>query len=174
MPKLRHYDHLGIARFVTFTCYQRQGLLTSPVPRRAVVDELIRLRSDDDMKILGYVVMPEHVHLVLLPPDDVKLAPLIGALKARSAHTILEWMRSDPERSRWIMARDGVNAAVWQKRCYDHNCRTTEVVVEKVKYCHDNPVKRGLVAQPEDWPLSSCRWYQGQRKDVPEIDGIEL
>jgi len=49
-----------------------------------------------------------------------------------------------------------------------------KVVVEKVKYCHDNPVKRGLVAQPEDWPWSSCRWYQGQREDVPEIDGIEL
>ncbi|MCX6835477.1 MAG: transposase [candidate division Zixibacteria bacterium] len=173
MPKLRHYDHLGTARFVTFSCYQRQRLLGDSIGRQAVLDELSRLRTDHGVKVLGYVVMPEHVHLVLLPPDDVKLGPLIGALKARSAHIILDWIRNGQRRQR-VPVRSGGTPAVWQKRCYDHNCRTPEIVVEKVKYCHDNPVKRGLVAQPENWPWSSCRWYVGQREGIPEIDGIEL
>jgi putative transposase len=112
--------------------------------------------------------------LGLLPPDDVKLGAVVGAFKARSAHTILDWLRSDLQRSRHIMIRREGNAAVWQRRCYDHNCRTPEIVVEKIKYCHDDPMKRGLVDKPEDWPWSGCRWYLGHRESVPEIDGIEL
>ncbi|MCX6833774.1 MAG: transposase [candidate division Zixibacteria bacterium] len=173
MPKLRHYDHLGTARFVTFSCYQRQRLLSDNIARQSVLDELSRLRTDHEIRVLGYVVMPEHVHLVLFPPDDVKLGPLICALKARSAHTILGWMRSDQRPQRILLRPEGA-PAIWQRRCYDHNCRTPGIVVEKVKYCHDNPVKRGLVAHAEDWPWSSCRWYLGQREGVPEIDGIEL
>jgi putative transposase len=173
MPKLRHYDHLGTARFVTFSCFQRLRLLSDSIARQAVLDELSRLRTNHDIRVLGYVVMPEHVHLVVLPPDDVNLGPLIGALKARSARVILDLIRSCPRRQR-LPVRPGGTPAVWQRRCYDHNCRTPEDVVEKVKYCHDNPVKRGLAAKPEDWPWSSCRWYLGQREAVLEIDGIEM
>ncbi|MEW6050899.1 MAG: transposase [Candidatus Zixiibacteriota bacterium] len=174
MPKLRHYDHLGTARFVTFSCYNRQQLLTNLVARETVLAELSRLRGVYRIRLLGYVIMPEHVHLVLLPPDDLRLGPTIGVFKTRSAHTILSWMRSDPQHAWWIQRRASGGAAVWERRCYDHNCRTPEIVIEKIKYCHDNPVKRGLADRPEDWQWSSCRWYLGQREGVLEIDGIEL
>jgi putative transposase len=72
-----------------------------------------------------------------------------------------------------ILQRPDGSPAVWQRRCYDHNCRTPEIVVEKLKYCHDNPVKRGLVNHPEDWPWSSYNWYQGRRDGIFEIDGYE-
>jgi len=174
MPKLRHYDDLGTVRFVTFSCYRRQRLLTEQTACEAILTELLRLRRDRGINILGYVIMPEHVHLVILPPDDLKLGPAIGVFKTRSAHMILNWARSDQRKRDRIVRRETGAAAVWQRRCYDHNCRTTEIVIEKVKYCHDNPVKRGLVSRPEDWPWSSCRWYQGLREGVLEIDGIEM
>jgi len=63
---------------------------------------------------------------------------------------------------------------IFERRCYDHNCRTVEIVKEKILYCHKNPVTRGLVTSPEDWEWSSYRWYQGER-DVPlAMDEVEL
>jgi putative transposase len=174
MPKLHHFDHLGTARFVTFSCYRRQPLLTSPVVREIILAELARLRHDRSIKLLGYVIMPEHIHLVVLPPYGLRLGPTIGILKTRTAHAILDCWRSDQQQRRRILRRENGAAAVWHRRCYDHNCRTPETVIEKVEYCHDNPVKRGLVPRAEDWPWSSYLWYRGHREGVLEIDGTEM
>jgi REP element-mobilizing transposase RayT len=56
--------------------------------------------------------------------------------------------------------------AFWQPRCYDHNCRTRDTVLERINYCHNNPVARGLVDEPGQWRWSSYNWYAG-RSDVP-------
>jgi len=174
MPKLRYYDHLGTARFVTFTCYRRHRYLSDTYARQAVLNELASVRERINIRILGYVIMPEHVHLLVHPPDNTRLGPIIGQLKACSARAILSRLRSEGSRRGRILQRSYGSSAVWQRRCYDHNCRTTENVVEKLKYCHDNPVRRGLVSRPEDWPWSSYRWYHERRDGVFEINGIEV
>jgi hypothetical protein len=62
----------------------------------------------------------------------------------------------------------------WQKRCYDHNCRSSDVVKEKIIYCHNNPVKKGMVREPGEYRWSSYNWYQG-KSDVPlAMDDYEL
>ncbi|MCP4685934.1 MAG: hypothetical protein GY867_10890 [bacterium] len=173
MPKLRHIDNTGTARFITFTCYRRHRYLTDTASRRAVLDALARLRSENEVRILGYVLMPEHVHLVLQPPDATVLGVLIGRMKARSARALLALLRRPDSRDKILTRNDG-HAAIWQRRCYDHNCRTTDIVVEKIRYCHNNPVSRGLVSKPNDWPWSSYRWYHGAREGEFEIDCVEL
>ena len=132
-----------------------------------LLDQLNTLRSSNSINVLGYVVMPDHVHLVLLPPNGTKLGVLIGQMKGRSAHAIIR-ARQD------ISRRPNGQPAVWQRRCYDHNCRTPDIVIEKIRYCHNNPVNRGLVDAPGDWPWSSYRWYDGYNDTALEIDGIEL
>jgi hypothetical protein len=68
----------------------------------------------------------------------------------------------------------GAAKVFWQKRCYDHNCRSVDTVREKTIYCHNNPVKRGLVRHPSEYRWSSYDWYTGER-DVPlAIDEFEL
>ena len=62
------------------------------------------------------------------------------------------------------------NFVFWQRRCYDHNCRSTESVWKKVNYCHNNPVKRGLVSEPDNWIWSSYRYYAGYKQVVLEMD----
>jgi putative transposase len=159
MPRLRHYDNLGTARFITFSCFQRHPLLRDD----AIVMELLKhvssLRTECEIRILGYVVMPEHVHLVLHPPDGLELGVVIGQLKGRSARALMPLIGA-------ALCRSDAKPAIWQRRCYDHNCRTEEFVREKIRYCHFNPVHRGLVSTPLDWPWSSFRWYEGHR-DVP-------
>ena len=132
-----------------------------------LLEHLNVLRSNHAINILGYVVMPDHVHLVLLPPEGIKLGVLIGQMKGRSAHAIIHDQTD-------IGKRPNGQPAVWQRRCYDHNCRTTEIVIEKIRYCHNNPVNRGLVDAPGDWPWSSYRWYDGDNHCPLDIDGIKL
>jgi len=174
MPKLRHYDKLNTARFVTFSCYRRHKLLLHSSTIEVFLEELARIRSEKRVRIFGYVVMPEHVHLVLHVPDTLKLGSVIAQLKSRSASRIISnriLQLSDDCR----MKRDGRERwAFWQPRCYDHNCRSNETLLEKIKYCHNNPVKRGLVTEPGMWRWSSYNWYIGDR-DVPlEMDRLDI
>ena len=173
MPKLRHFDHLNTARFVTFSCYHRLQLLNAPPVITAFLDTLQLIRETHRIGLLGYVVMPEHVHLVLHPPDSLKLGPLVGALKSKSGGRIVaQSLVMFPEECR--IRKNGVTRRVfWQARCYDHNCRSRETVVEKINYCHNNPVVRGLVREPGEWRWSSFNWYAG-RDDVPiTMDRLE-
>ncbi|MFH1686263.1 MAG: transposase [bacterium] len=176
MVKLRHYDNLNTARFITFSCYQRFRLFRDQELFRIFLDDLDRWRTRNHIKLLGYVVMPEHVHLVLHPPDGLQLGRAIGELKSRSARRMLLRMRQRGYLVDRLVNTSGADdrLAFWQPRCYDHNCRTPETVREKIEYCHKNPVNRGLARHPSEWIWSSFNWYNGNR-DVPvEMDGIEL
>ena len=174
MPKLRHYDHLNTARFITFTCFRRRQLLTSHAVIVEFLTQLNEIRRTYCIKLHAYVVMPEHVHLVLHPPDSLKLGPIIGELKSKSASRILQKNLVAPPLICTVV-KDGVlRRAFWQPRCYDHNCRSRDTVIEKIAYCHMNPVQRGLVNEPVDWRWSSFNWYQGS-SDVPlEMDELEI
>jgi putative transposase len=169
MTQLRHFDHLNTARFVTFSCFHRFRLLTSPAVIEVFLEELDGVRNRHGLKLYGYVVMPEHVHLVLWPPDTVKLGVVIGQLKSLSARRMLPLLRVQRGTAldRLEVRRSGEGRLVfWQIRCYDHNCRTPEIVREKIEYCHKNPVVRGLVSDPAEWRWSSYNWYLGCT-DVP-------
>lgn len=169
MTDLQHFDHLNTARFVTFSCYHRFRLLTSTNIIQVFVDELTAVRERCGFKLYGYVVMPEHVHLVLWLPDTMKLGSVIGEVKSLSARRMLPLLRSAPgiRTDRLIATRAGESRLVfWQIRCYDHNCRTPDTVREKIEYGHKNPVTRGLVKEPGEWRWSSYNWYAG-RSDGP-------
>lgn len=164
MPRLRHYDDLGTARFVTFGCYRMGQFLIDPLPCELLVKYIGEARSKHGFKLMAYVFMPEHVHLVLLPPDDMKLGPMIGEIKSKMAREYFATTMPDIKGKR----------VFWQKRCYDRNCRSQESIKEKIAYCHNNPVKRGLVKDPREYRWSSYNWYQGKR-DVPlEMDQIDF
>lgn len=158
---------------MTFCTHRKLPVLTNRVFRDIMIETIDEIRNLYDIVLLGYVVMPEHIHLVVVPPIETKLGPVIGELKRISAkriHDILASSKS-PLLERFHAIRRGVDRfALWQIRCYDHNCRTWESILEKVNYCHNNPVKRGLVRSPEDWEWSSYRWFSGKREGCLKID----
>jgi putative transposase len=173
MPRLRHYDHLNTARFVTFSCYRRHKLLLAPPVVCVFLEALESMRRLHGIRLLGYVIMPEHVHLVVHPPNAIKLGPVIGQLKSQSASRIVsERLLVLP--ANCAIEKSGVRRqAFWQPRCYDHNCRTPETVVEKINYCHNNPVKRGLVTEPGHWRWSSFNWYASESEVPLAMDGCD-
>jgi putative transposase len=173
MTQLRHYDHDGRARFVTFSTYQRLPVLSTPRAGDIVTASIFEISRKNDLRLLAYVVMPEHVHLVVVPPITARIGPIIGELKLGSSiriHEILQQQRS-PLLGRLQVVRDGRSTfCMWKPRCYDHNCRTDSAVWEKVNYCHNNPVKRGLAATPADWPWSSHSYYCSADNTLLQID----
>jgi putative transposase len=170
MTLLRHFDTLGTARFITFSTFRRRPLLLNNDACEALANELIRLRCEKGVRLLGYVFMPDHVHLVVHPPDGLELGRVVGQVKARSARAIGQIPELLGE---VIHSRDCESVHVWQLRCYDHNCRSSVETREKIEYCHKNPVTRGLVEKLEKWRWSSYSWYEGIGDAPIEVDSVE-
>ncbi|MGH6630279.1 MAG: REP-associated tyrosine transposase [Burkholderiales bacterium] len=159
MPRgLKRFQESKQTHFVTFSCYRRQGRLRPPARCDLFVEKLEQTRRRFGLRIYGFVVMPEHLHLLLSEPDRDRLATAIQSLKLAVAKSVPGLGAEAQEPTQF-----------WQKRYYDRNVRDHDEFVEKLRYIHRNPVKRGLVQRPEEWPWSSFRHYA-----TGEAGGVEI
>jgi putative transposase len=154
MTKLARYQQCGCFHFVTFSCYCRHPLLNTATAYGVFERELEIVRSRYGFVVAGYVLMPEHVHLLVGEPSRSSLSVALQVLKQQT--------------SRKLKARGA--AQFWQRRYYDFNVWSEEKRVEKLRYMHRNPVARGLVARPEDWLWSSFSHYATGEIGIIEIE----
>ena len=144
--------------FITFSCRQRRPLLGSPARRDLFLEILEQVRCSYGFVVVAYVVMPEHVHLLISEPRKGNPSVVMQVLKQRFAHRVLAALRIDG--SRPLRGQEtGETDHVWQRRFYDFVVWSERKQIEKLKYMHRNPVKRGLVAEPDQWAWSSFRHY---------------
>jgi putative transposase len=148
---LVRYQQFGHLHFVTFSCYQRRPFLRSRKGRELFERSLETMRVRYGFCVFGYVVMPEHVHLLMSEPKVGTLATAIQALKLS-------------------VAVQSVQGRFWQKRYYDFNVFTHRKLVEKLRYMHRNPVARGLVVAPEEWVWSSFNHFRTGVVGTVEIE----
>jgi putative transposase len=143
MPSgLERFQREGDDRFITFSCYRREPHLATAALKDIFLNSLELTRKRYNFEVIGYVVMPEHVHLLISEPLDHE-TPLSKALLSLKLSV-----------SKRLAPRP-----FWQVRYYDFNVFTHNKRVEKLKYMHRNPVTRGLAVRLEDWPWSSYRHY---------------
>ncbi len=104
--------------------------------------------------------MPEHVHLLISEPERGNPSVVMQAIKQGFARRLLGRLR-EGEHPDWLSLWSGPVEAghVWQARFYDFVVFSDKKRVEKLRYMHGNPIKRGLVLAPEDWVWSSYRHY---------------
>ena len=157
MPQgLRRYYGAGHLHFITCSCYQRRRFLGTARRR----DLFLRLLEETRLKyrfvVLGYVVMPEHFHLLISEPQVGDPSKAMQVVKQRFAQRILRRRRKQAEQRSFDFDQSG---HVWQARFYDFNVWSERKRVEKLLYMHRNPVKRGLVLEEQQWAWSSFRWY---------------
>ena len=159
MPSsLRRYHESGHSHFVTFSCYRRQPYFSCEAIYGLFPECLERMRQRFEMCVYGYVVMPEHVHLLLSEPEKGSLADALHYLK-------LSFTKRLPQRG-----GDKSKGSFWQKRYYDRNVRNWQEFTVKLRYLHRNPVKRGLVKNAADWKWSSFRHYAFREIGAVEIE----
>jgi putative transposase len=151
---LRRFQETGQVHYITFSCYRRRPNLVRAGACATFVAALERVRRDYGLCIYGYVVMPEHVHLLMNEPERKIFAQAIKSLKQGVARRLA------------LRAED----SFWQARYYDFNVWSERKFVEKLRYIHRNPVKRGLVERPEDWVWSSFRHYANGEVGMVQIE----
>jgi REP-associated tyrosine transposase len=165
----------GHLHFLTFSCYQRLPLLGTVRARNLFVEELREIRERYEFVLVGYVVMPEHVHLLIGEPKEGTLSTVLQMLKQRVSRKMRKNERHAPEAElRFLFSQDGdALPRFWQPRFYDFNVYSESKKKEKLEYMHANPVQRGLVKNPGAWMWSSFLFYEmGEARLVP-IDPVE-
>ena len=145
--------------FITCSCYRRLPFLKSPHSINCFLDILEQVRVRYRFVVVGYVVMPEHIHLLITEPELGTPSTVMQVLKQRTARALLPRRKRRNPRQQHLFGEELQPRAFWQARFYDFNVWTMKKRVEKLRYMHRNPVKRGLVASPEQWAWSSYRFY---------------
>jgi len=175
MPRnLKRYYGLGDLHFITFSCYRRLPLLASERARDAVVQALQEVRQKYDFALVGYVVMPEHVHLLMEEPKTATPSAVLHSLKLRVSKRLRGKKREQsPRQPRFVFRGDPAELRqFWQRRFYDFNVWGAAKRREKLEYMHRNPVTRKLVSDPKDWVWSSYASYSGGGTPMVEIDFV--
>jgi len=173
--KLRHYDNDGFARFITFGTHNRIPILVGELFCNLIIDSIDAVREIHSFKLIGYVIMPEHIHLVIIPKNYQPVGQLIGKFKEVSSKEIHKALKVNGQEfvKRFTVVRNRLERfSFWQRRCFDYNCRSESSMWEKVNYCHNNPVRRQLVGSPDEWPYSSYNWYNNRTNVKMKIDSI--
>jgi putative transposase len=154
---LRRFHSGGDEHFITSSCYHRQPFLASAPRHDLFLHILEEVREKYQFVVWGYVVMPEHFHLLISEPRKRNLAVAMQVLKQRVSFRCRRKKKTAGQMALW---QAELPRAFWQKRSYDFNVFTQRKHAEKLDYMHNNPVKRGLVESPELWRWSSFRTYR--------------
>jgi len=141
---LHRYYGADDLHFITCSCYRRLPLLGSAQSRDLLLSILEQTRKRYRFVVVGYVVMPEHIHLLMSEPEVGTASTVMQVLKQRTARALLPKLRRCDPRQIKLFGESPVRAPFWQARFYDFNVWTDKKWDGKLRYMHDNPVKRGL------------------------------
>ena len=154
-PAPKRFQQTKQLHFLTFSCYRRLPFLANKHAAEVFEEYLEKTRRWYGLTIYAYVVMPEHVHLLVNEPDRGSLSIAIQMLK-QNVSRALAAQKASPQ--------------FWQRRYYDFNMWNEPKRIDKLQYIHNNAVTRGLVAKPEDWPWSSFLHCATGKEGVVEIE----
>jgi len=169
---LHRYYGRGHLHFITCSCYQRQPLLGTPWRRDLflLLQIFEQVRRRYRFVVVGYVVMPEHFHLLISEPQKETPSSVMQALKLGYARRLLGAQR----RARATLWKNDPPQHIWQARFHDFNVWSERKRIEKLRYIHRNPVTRGLVQEPDQWRWSSFRSYLYGEAGVVRINDWSL
>jgi putative transposase len=177
----------GDSHFLTFSTFNRLPLLTKKRSCQWVVDAIALSRERNPFDLWAWVVMPEHIHLVLFPHEGTKISSILKTLKQSVSKRAIIWLKENAPDYLSVMEDVQPNGKssyrFWQRGGgYDRNLRSVRDIHEKIFYVHQNPVARGLALRPEDYHLSSAQaWKTGvdeplvvDRDSVPALTDDSL
>lgn len=172
--KLVRFYARGHLHFITLSCYRRRCLLGRVRARNMFVRVLREVRGRYHFRLVGYVVMPEHVHLLVSEPGKGTPSKVVQALKQSVSRRMRrkKTRRGGSSQLELSFATGDSSPHFWQRRFYDFKVWSDKKKVEKLEYMHRNPVTRRLVRDPKDWPCSSYSFYAGRDDGLVEIEPL--
>jgi len=138
----KRYDTHGLPSLITTNLANRKPLLASSYAARMLMEVINEVRAETAFNLLAFVVMPDHLHMVVSLPSGLKLGRVMQLIKGRFSN-------------RYHRATGG-DGNLWQERYHERTLRTEQQLITAIEYVHGNPMKAGIVSQLEDFPWSSA------------------
>jgi putative transposase len=177
MSRYRADEHLPY--FCTITILDWTPVFIESRYIDPLMDSLSFCRRSKGLQLFAFVVMPNHMHLIAAADDlhalmrDFKRftsRTIHERLLADGRHTVLAWLEQAAQRAR----RQRGEFSFWEDGFHPQAICTAAVFEQKLRYLHENPLRKGLVSAPDDWRYSSASWYAGRREDCLELDVLEF
>ena len=154
--RLRQGRHAasGTYYFLTTATFKRRPILSNPQVTKIIFDSLQWLENKDRIRWICLMVMPDHIHAVIQLGCNQTLVGVMHSLKSFTAKQINTLRRR-------IAGQDAPltgNGSVWQAEYYDRGVRGEESLNKMIRYCYENPVRKGLVKQARDYPYWWCKF----------------
>lgn len=160
----KRFEADRMPRELTFSCFRRYPFLTRDRTRNWFIEALEVHRQRWPIDLWSWVIMPEHVHLIVAPQESgVLVGRFAGSVKEHVARRAIDWLETNaPDWIPRITVTEGnrIRRRFWQPGGgYDRNIDDVQTLLTMIEYLHANPVRRGLVERAIDWEWSSARWY---------------
>jgi putative transposase len=173
--RLKHYNIPGDAHFLTFSCFKQMPLLDDDLTRTWVVESIERARRQHTFDLWAWVLMPEHVHLLVYPRHRFyRIDKILASIKTPVGHLAIRRMKREaPEylEQLTVVNQNRTYRRFWQAGAgYDRNIDDIVELYQTIEYIHDNPVRRGLVERSTDWRWSSAQDWAGVAHPPISVD----
>lgn len=167
--RIRHQNGLN---FLTCTTVGWIDIFSRAAFRDIILDSWRYCAKHKGLQIWAYVIMTNHLHMIVNTKSPYKLSDVMRDFKAHTAREILAYLhdRNKVEsRREWLLnlhkffaypKRHSQDFQVWQNGSYPIELYSEKVTRQKLNYIHDNPVRAKLVSQPEEWLYSSASNYE--------------
>jgi putative transposase len=172
----KRYRIEGSIFYITSNIYSRLQIFTRPSFIIPIIDSLNYYRYQYACKLIGYVIMPDHIHLVLWPQDSKIVTDFMRDFKRFTSGRItrqakvegkIEWVSQFEQAG---STTDRAEHKVWQDSFWEQCIYTEDFPRQKLNYIHLNPVRAGIVKDAAEYPYSSYRNYYLGDKQLIEID----
>jgi len=173
---IKRYRIEGSIFYITSNVYNRICIFTRPSFVIPIIDSLNYYRYQYACKLPGYVIMPDHVHLLIWPRDVHAITDFMRDFKRFTSGRItrqaklegkIDWIEKFEEAGKETGRAD---FKVWQDSFWEQNIYTQNFLEQKLNYIHLNPVRAGICAAAEDYPYSSYRNYYLCDNQLIDID----
>ena len=154
MARVKHGQDDWMSYHVTTRTLNRQFYLEQPPDKRLILAAMDFYRRRGDFKLYGFVIMSNHIHVIIHPAPGVLLARIVNGIKT------------------WTSRRNSAkpSGSLWERRYDDNRIKSDKELRSIVQYIHNNPVRAGIVSDPQAYPWSSVHSYLRDGRELIEID----
>ncbi len=163
--------------FITMTVVNWVSIFTTRTMFNIIIDSLQFLKSSSGLKIFAFVILDNHIHIIASSED---LSAIIRRHKSHTVRVLIDnlvkgnrfYLLKQLEFGKKVYKKDQ-KYQVWQDGFQPKLIQSNEIMMQKIEYIHNNPVKRGYVEKPAFWIYSSAKNYLTPKKSVLEVELFE-
>jgi REP element-mobilizing transposase RayT len=172
----KRYRIEGSIYYITSVIYTRSKIFTRPSFVIPIIDSLNYYRYQYCCKIIGFVIMPDHIHLLIWPQEEEAVTDFMRDFKRFTSGRITRQAKVEGKTElikkfeEAGIETERAEYKVWQDSFWEQSIYTEKFLKQKLDYIHLNPVRAGIVEAAEDYPYSSYRNYYLNDNQLMEID----